>query len=533
MSDGIYVIAIDIGTTGVKTCLFNITDKITLLYSKIEGYNLYILENGGVEQDPNDWWNAICKTTRDIINNSNIPVDKIAGVSFCSQMQGLVLVDKNGIPIRRAMSYMDQRAYKEHKNGISHGLKIANVNIVKLLKSLKITGAVAASVKDPVWKYKWVENNEPDNFKKVYKWLDVKEYIVSKFTDEYIMTEGSAFATLLYDTRAGKGCWSKTICKMLGVNINHLPKIVKSTDIVGYITENAANELGLNKGTPVFGGGGDAELIGIGAGAIDVGNTHVYLGTSGWVSTVIERQKVDVTSMIAGIVGAQSGFYNYFAEMETAGKCLEWVKDHLALDEIGIYLEKKQITESIENIYASLYDYVCKVVLEAKAGCNGVIFTPWLHGNRCPFEDPNARGMFFNISLDTGKTELIRAVIEGVCYHNRWMLEAQDKKVKTSESIRFVGGGALAETTCQILADILGRKIETVENPQNVGAVGAAILVAIGLNVVESFTKAKSLIAVKNSYTPNLENKKIYDKNYIVFKNLYKYNKKNYRLLNN
>lgn len=532
MSEGIYVIAIDIGTTGVKTCLFNITDKITLLCSELRGYNLYVLEDGGAEQDPNEWWEAICLTTRDIIKNSNIPADKISGVSFCSQMQGLVLVDKDGMPVRRAMSYMDQRAYKEHKDGISHGLKVANVNIVKLLRSLQITGAVAASVKDPVWKYKWVESNEPGNFKRVYKWLDVKEYIISRFTGEYIMTEGSAFATLLYDTRRGKGCWSKSICNMLGVNMDHLPKIVKSTDVVGYIIEVAAIELGLEKGTPVFGGGGDAELIGIGAGAIDIGSTHVYLGTSGWVSTVIDRQKVDVNTMIAGIVGAQTGLYNYFAEMETAGKCLEWVKDHLALDEIGIYLEKKQITESIEKVYTSLYDYVCKVVKEAKAGCDGVIFTPWLHGNRCPFEDPNARGMFFNISLFTGKTELIRAVIEGVCYHNRWMLEAQDRLIKTSDTIRFVGGGALAETTCQILSDVLGRKIETVENPQNVGAVGAAIIIAIGLKEIESFSKAKSLITVKNTYTPNLENKEIYDKNYIVFKNLYKYNKKNYRLLN-
>ena len=127
--------------------------------------------------------------------------------------------------------------------------------------------------------------------------------------------------------------------------------------------------------------------------------------------------------MIAAAVGAQEGKYNYFAEMETAGKCLEWVKDHLALDEIGVYLNKEEISGNKETIYKSLYDYMSEVIESCPPGAGGVIFTPWLHGNRCPFEDHNASGMFFNISLDTGKTQMIRAVTEGVCFHLRWMLE--------------------------------------------------------------------------------------------------------------
>ena len=151
--------------------------------------------------------------------------------------------------------------------------------------------------------------------------------------------------------------------------------------------------------------------------------------------------------MIAATVGALDGLYNYFAEMETAGKSLEWVKDHLAKDEIGVYLDKEDISGSKETVYTSLYDYLSEVIDSCPPGAGGVIFTPWLHGNRCPFEDHNSRGMFFNISLDTGKTELLRAVTEGVCYHLRWMLECEDKKVKTSQRIRFVGGGALSKVS--------------------------------------------------------------------------------------
>ncbi|HOL79739.1 MAG TPA: FGGY-family carbohydrate kinase, partial [Clostridiales bacterium] len=160
------------------------------------------------------------------------------------------------------------------------------------------------------------------------------------------------------------------------------------------------------------------------------------------------------------------------------------------------------------------------------------IFTPWLHGNRCPFEDPNARGMFFNMSLETGKSELIRAVVEGVCMHLRWFLETQEKKVKTSEVIRFVGGGALSDVTCQILADCTGRKIETIENPQNAGAVGAAVLIAVGLGLINSISDARSLIPATKSFTPDSTVKSVYDKHFEVFKRLYADNKKNFADLN-
>lgn len=528
----VYMIAYDVGTTGVKTCIFEITDRIRLVASAMEGYDLYVLDNGGVEQDPKQWWNAMCITTKQVLEMSKLTKDSISGISFCSQMQGLVLVDREGNPVRRAMSYMDQRAGEELKKGLGHGPKIAGVNVFKLLKSLSVTGAVAASVKDPVWKYKWVEKNEPEIFRKVYKWLDVKEFLICQCTGKYIMTPDSAFAALIYDVRKGKEGFSKAICDMLGVNMEHLPGIVPCTEIVGTVTKEAARMLHLCEGTPVFGGGGDATLIGVGAGAVELGDTHIYSGTSGWVSTVVKKQLVDISSMIAAIVGADKDSYNYFAELETAGKCLEWVRDHLALDEIDIYLEKKNVSDSPEAIHKSLYDYMMHAIKEVPAGSNGVIFTPWLHGNRCPFEDSNARGMFFNISLETGKTEMIHAVLEGICYHLRWQLEAQDKKIKTSKVVRFVGGGALAPLTCQMLADMLGREVETVENPQNVGAVGAALVASVGLGIINTLCEAKKLVPVSNRYKPNQHNVEIYNRNFKVFKALYHNNKGSFQSLN-
>ena len=174
--------------------------------------------------------------------------------------------------------------------------------------------------------------------------------------------------------------------------------------------------------------------------------------------------------MITGILSAKHGFFNYYAELETAGKCFEWVMKHLALDEVGVYLDHAKVTEDVESKYTSLYEYLSAEVSKVPPGANGVIFTPWLHGNRCPFEDSRAAGMFFNIRLETGKRDMIRAALEGICYHLRWMLECEARKVKTSDPIRFVGGGALSPVTCQMLADITGRTVETVRDTQSVGA---------------------------------------------------------------
>lgn len=529
---GSFVIAYDVGTTGVKTCLFEIDKTIKPVVNAYGSYNLYILDNGGAEQDCNEWWDAMCSTTKELFTKTDVKPEQIEGISFCSQMQALVLVDKDGNPVRRAMSYMDQRAKEELKKYMAYGIQIAGANIVPLLKSLAVTGAVSCSVKDPVYKYKWVENHEPQNFKKAYKWLDVKDFLISKCTGEFTMTQDSAFATLLYDTRKGKEGWSKTVADIFKVNMNHLPKIIKSTDMAGKITAKAAAELGLAEGTPVFGGGGDASLIGIGAGSGSLGDTHIYSGTSGWVGTVVEKQLVDTSAMIAAIVGADPSSFNYFAEMETAGKCLEWVRDHLCLDEIGMFIETKNITEGTEKEYTSLYDYMSEVIDSVPAGSGGVIFTPWLHGNRCPFEDPNAGGMFFNLSIETGKSQMLRSVIEGVCFHQRWMLEQEAKKVKTSDVIRFVGGGALSAVTCQILADVTGRTVETVNRPQDVGAVGAAAIIGIGLGVIDNIKKVKDYVPVAKTYKPNKANKAIYDRNFEVFKTLYKNNKDSFKKLN-
>ena len=171
-------------------------------------------------------------------------------------------------------------------------------------------------------------------------------------------------------------------------------------------------------------------------------------------------------------------------------------------------------------------------IKDVPAGSNGVMFTPWLHGNRNPFEDANARGMFFNLGLESTAEDMIHAVIEGVCFHLRWQMTAMTKLTPPSEIIRFVGGGAQAPLTCQILADVLGRKVETVDSPQNAGSVGAAAVMAVGLGIFDNLQEAKASVPAVALYEPRKENAEIYDELFAIFQNLYKCNKKSFQKLN-
>ena len=163
-----------------------------------------------------------------------------------------------------------------------------------LLRSLRATHAASTSVKDPLWKYKWVQAHEPENFQEAHKWLDVKESLIARATGEFVMTRDSAYSTFLYDTRPGREGWNEELCRMYGVETRHLAKIIECTDVAGLLTEQAAQELGLCPGTRVYGGGGDATLIGVGAGCTAVGSTHIYSGTSGWVGTVMDLSLIHI-----------------------------------------------------------------------------------------------------------------------------------------------------------------------------------------------------------------------------------------------
>lgn len=507
------VIAYDIGTTGLKTCMFSISDKesVKFIEGDVEPYALHILENGGVEQDPEEWWAAMGKTTKRLLEKTGIGKEEIKGISFCSQMQTLIMVDKEGNALRRSMSCMDTRAGEQFSRYMKKGLQVEGLNLYKVFRFLRITGAVSASTKDPIWKYHWVKDNEPELYKKTHKWLDAKEFLTCKATGNMKASRDVASATFLYDVK--KGHWSNELCKLFDIDMNHLPDLCESTDNVGGLLAKAAEDLGLLEGTPVFSGGSDVSLCQVGAGCLNPGDVNFYSGTSGWVCTTVDRLHLDLGNIIGALVGADPETYCYIAELETSGKCMEWVKDRIDLPEMD-------------------YDGLIEYIKDTPAGSNGVVFSPWMHGNRCPFEDHYARGVFFNLGITTRGSDLVKSVIEGVCMHMRWMLEATEKTFETAQLVRFTGGSAISPYICQVLADVTGREVETVENPRHVGTMGAAGLMAVSFGLIPSIKDIKKIINVKATYKANPENKAVYDKIFPIFKNLYKDNRKSFAAIN-
>jgi xylulokinase len=522
MSEALFLVAVDLGTTSLKTCIYEVGERLILRASASRRLSLETGPDGKAEQDPEEWWDALASSVPEVLTQARLSPSAMGGLTFCAQMQSLVLVDQQCKPVRPALSYLDSRATARRKKLTSGGPRVAGIGLGFLLPWLTVAGGVAASAKDPLWKYLRVADEEPEAFGRVHRWLDAKDFLTARCTGRFTMSADSAFATFLADTRHNQVRWSPWLIRRMGIDAGHLPEILAPADQVGGLCADAARTLGLPEGLPVFAGGGDASLIGVGAGAVAVGSTHVYVGTSGWVSTVSDRRLVDPDTMMATVPGPVPGRYAYFGEQETSGKCLEWVRDHLALDEIGIYLEKQERPAGPEQEYRSLVDYLTSTIDQVPAGSGGVLFAPWLHGSRSPFEDPWVRGMFFNLGLETGKRQMIRAVVEGLAYNIRLLLEAQAKKTKPSAVLRFAGGGALSDATCQVLADATGHAVEAVADPQNAGAAGAALVAAWGLKRFSDMDRAAATVVVRARFEPESAHRAVHERNYGVFRDLYR-----------
>jgi len=518
-----YILAHDHGTSGSKAAIVSIHGEV--IDFEFQETPLYLLDNGGAEQNPDEWWNAIKITTKKLISKNLVPVEDIVGICCSSQWSGTVCVDKDGNHIHNAIIWMDTRGapyVKKIVGGMFSGYKLRAI----LTWLGKTGGAPGLSGKDPIAHILFLKHEKPDIYRKTFKFLECKDYLNLKFTGKFATSSETITLHWVTDNRdLSNVYYHDGLMKKLKMDKEKLPEIKYATDILGPIKSELADELGLQRDTQVIMGSPDIPAAIIGSGAVNDFETHVYIGTSSWLTCHVPFKKTNISHMLASLPSSRPDRYFVASEQETAGACLSFLRDNLLYHKDELLVEEK-----VPDVY-KIFD---KIVARVPAGSNKLLFTPWLYGERCPIEDHTVRGALMNISLKTTRADMIRAVFEGVAFNSRWILKYLEKDFLGGmklDPINMIGGGANSDIWCQIYADVLNRTIRQVKDPIQANARGVTFIAAVGLGYLK-WDEISKYIQYKNTYKPNPENRKIYDEMFEEFQNVYKNNKKMYQRLN-
>ncbi len=517
-----YILAIDHGTTGIKTALVSVHGEV--LDFVYEHTPVYFKDQGGAEQNPNEWWQAIVKTSRELLAKNLVPVEDIVALSASSQWSGTIAVDEKGDPLMNAIIWMDSRGAKYLKEKIFRGLiKISGYPLKDVVRFLyKTGGAPTHSGKDPISHILFIKFKYPEIYEKTFKFLECIDYLNLKFTGKFAASTTSIILHWVTNNRDITNVhYDKGLIKRLKIDKQKLPDLHSPTSILGEIRPEVADELGLHRNVQVSIGAPDLQSAVIGSGAINDYQGHIYIGTSSWLICHVPYKKTDITHNIASIPSSVPGKYFVVNEQETAGASLTFLRDNL------FYPEDEKLFGNSE-----VYQAFDEKVKQVPAGSNGIIFTPWLYGERTPVEDHKLRGNIFNLSLTTNREEIIRAAFEGVAYNTRWVLKYVEKFTKRRlDPLNIIGGGAKSDIWCQIYADVLNRTIRQVKDPIQANARGAAFLASVALGYIK-FEDIPHLTQISKTYVPNPQNVKLYDRIFKEFLLLYKNNKKAFHRMN-
>lgn len=516
-----YILAIDHGTSAVKVALSDQCGDI--LAFEYEDTPLYLFPDGGAEQDPDEWWNALVKATRRLLGKGLVSIDDIAAICVSSQWSGTVAVDSSGNHLMNAVIWMDSRGEPYIKK-INEGIiNIEGYGILNILRWLRSTGGLPVkSGKDPIAHILFIKNERPEVYERTFKFLEPKDYLNLRLTGEFAASYDSIMLHWVTDIRDINNVhYNKGLIKKMGVDRDKLPELKKSIDVLGMVKKDVAQSLGVREDTKVVVGSPDLHSAIIGSGAVRDFEGHIYIGTSSWAMCHVPFKKTSISTNMASLPSAIPGRYFVANEQETAGACLKFIRDNV------LYVDDESKIENPE-----VYQEFDKIVEKVPPGSNGLIFTPWLYGERTPVEDHTVRGGLHNISLPIKRDDIIRAIFEGVAYNSRWLFELVEKFIKRKmDPVNIIGGGAQSDVWCQIYADVLNRTIRQVKDPIMANARGAALIAAVGLGLC-SFEDIPNLVQYSKIFQPNPENRALYDKLFAEFLKLYKNNKAMHRRLN-
>ncbi|MGZ4208545.1 MAG: xylulokinase [Actinomycetota bacterium] len=485
-----FVIAHDVGTSGNKAVLAD--EQGTIVGSATAAYPTFYPGPDRAEQDAGNWWRAVCTSTRAVLASAGVDPEQIIAITFSTQMLGIVPMGADGAVLRPPIIWLDARAGEEaralmRRFGGPHAFAM-------------VAGAELGA-KDGIPKLMWLRRHEPQEYAAMKCFLDIDGYLLYCATGRMVMEATSAS---VFGTNLKKDRWLTGIMRYAGLDPNKFAPIVASTDVVGGLTDAAAAECGLAPGTPVVAGAGDVPAASIGAGAARPGESHLYLGTSGWVAALTARKPRGKHGM-AVIASAAPGVHLLLAEMETAGECLSWIAHELYHD-----VPTDAAFEAMDS-----------AVARVPAGAHGLLFTPWMYGERVPFQDATVRSAFIGLGVSHTRNDMVRAAYEGVCYHFRLIVESMQHDFGIEMPVlRVVGGGARRDCWMQMLADVTRRSVEVPADPLDAGARGAALIALIGVGAMRGFDEVSSTVQVANRYEPDPTDR--YADLYRIFRETYR-----------
>lgn len=492
-----YLLGIDLGTSATKTVLFS-EDGQKIASSSSE-YDIISEKNGYAEENPDDWYNAVVQTIKNVVLKSGVSKNDIKGLGISGQMHGLVMVDKDGKVLRNSIIWCDGRTSEECREITE---KVGRERLIEISANPALTGFTAGKIL-------WVRKHEPETYKKCYKMMLPKDYIRFKLSGVYASEVSDASGTNLFDVK--NRVWSDEILKKLEIDKNLLPPVYESYEVSSTVSKEMAELTGLCEGTAIVGGAADNMAAAIGTGVVETGKAFTTLGTSGVVFAHSDLPMIDKKGRVHTFCSAVPGAYAVMSCTLAAGLSLKWFRNTFCSDEMKV----------AENMGVDTYYLMDKEAATSKIGANRLLFMPYLMGERSPILDENSRGMFFGLNIMHKKSDMIRAVLEGVIYSQKHCIDVFSDMGIHPKKMYACGGGGTSPLWRQMMADVYANEVVTLENTEG-GALGVAILAAVGTGIYKSIPEACSkLIKEKTVQQPINENIPEYEKFYSIYKTIY------------
>ena len=502
------VLAIDHGTSGLKTALVSISGEV--LSFAFEPVPTITTPDGGATQDPNAWWRALLATGARAVAEGGVPPEDIVAVACSSTFSTTVAVDARGLPLMEALTWMDARGAPLVRQRMRGRINVLGYGLSKMLHFIwKAGGGPTLSGKDDVAHALWLKHERPEIYARAAALLPSKDQLNARLTGRIAATTDSMALFWATDNRDPHDIhYDDGLIRVLGLDRDKLPPLIRATDVLAPLLDEVADALGLARGTPVIGGAADLQAACVGSGAVRDFDAHLYLGTSSWILAHVPFKKTDALHAIASLPAALPGRYFAANEQDMAGGCLSFLLENLLFHQNDL-----QTTPLPDDAYARLD----QVVARAPAGSGGLLFTPWLNGEKTPVDSETLRGGFHNLSLHHTSAHLARAVYEGVAYNSRWLLGHLERFLgRRPPSLALIGGGARSEVWAQIMADVLDRPIHRVRDPLQANARGAAFLAGLALGAL-TVDDIPERVERDATFTPDAAARGLHDERFGAF----------------